>query len=131
MDVAVLLGGQVFVGRLSSRGPLLNWLPPSAAQQRPAAAAAPPQPPPLDAAEQERRAAAGSAERPDGADLQRRCALCRGAAGAAGLGPFMPVQIQNGQLEWVHRECALWSPEVAVDGAGRLVGGGVRLAGIG
>jgi hypothetical protein len=54
-------------------------------------------------------------------DLAARCcSLCHSAADAA-LGPFMPVQIQNGQLEWVHRDCALWSPEVSVDVAGRLV----------
>jgi hypothetical protein len=54
------------------------------------------------------------------ADAHRCCALC-GAGAAAALGPYMPVQIRNGRLKWVHRDCALWSPEVAVDGAGRLV----------
>jgi hypothetical protein len=58
----------------------------------------------------------------DPQDVPRRCCtLCQGF-GVAGLGPFMPVQIQNGQLEWVHRDCAMWSPEVSVDGAGRLLG---------
>lgn len=34
-----VLGGQVYVGRLDSRGPLLNWLPPAPLQQVQAAAA--------------------------------------------------------------------------------------------
>ena len=67
-------------------------------------------------------AAAPAFERANSSDQpQRRCSLCA-AASDAGLGPFMPVQIQNGHLEWVHRDCALWAPEVSVDSTGRLVG---------
>jgi hypothetical protein len=33
MEVAMVLGSHVFVGRLSSRGPLSNWLPPAGVQQ--------------------------------------------------------------------------------------------------
>jgi hypothetical protein len=202
----MVLGGQVYVGRLSTRGPLAKWLPPTALQQAqaaaagagmpaaaappaaapPPAAAAPAVPPPaasaapatvaaqvakavvqqapvavkqvrLTAADRapavsrhcrrgpfrqpspllrpmractrlrpprsplQEPASAPSHDRPPASEQpQRRCTLCQGG-GDAGLGPFMPVQIQNGQLEWVHRDCALWSPEVSVDSTGRLV----------
>jgi hypothetical protein len=145
MEVALVLGGQVFVGCLASRGPLLNWLPPGAAAAAgqgggaaaPAAAPAPAPAPRAAAApvvkEEPAAAAAPAFERANSSDArERRCALCAGA-GDAGLGPFMPVQIQNGHLDWVHRDCALWSPEVSVDATGRLVGGrsGLRRGGAG
>lgn len=44
------------------------------------------------------------------------CALCGGGAGAAGghLGPLLgPVPGAVGGRAFVHRECALWSPEVS------------------
>ncbi|KAI8466128.1 MAG: hypothetical protein J3K34DRAFT_485474 [Monoraphidium minutum] len=131
LEVAMVLGGRVFVGRLAARGPLANWLPPAVLAQAQAAAAPPPPPaapaaapapaPPQPA--QAEPAAPGSPafDRAPSADQpQRHCSLCAGGGGA-GLGPFMPVQIQNGCLEWVHRDCALWSPEVSVDSTGRLV----------
>jgi hypothetical protein len=34
MEVALVLGGDVFVGRLVSRGPLANWVPPAMLQQQ-------------------------------------------------------------------------------------------------
>ncbi|GBF88800.1 hypothetical protein Rsub_01701 [Raphidocelis subcapitata] len=131
MEAAVVLGGQVFVGHLTARGPLVNWIPQALLQQASAmqqaqAAAAPPtrvkeEAPAAVAVAGATAAAAAPVERANSTDQQhRRCALCSGGGGE-GLGPFMPVQIQNGQLEWVHRDCALWSPEVSVDTAGRLV----------
>ena len=142
LEIAVLLGGQVYVGRLAPRGPLLHWLPPAAAAAAAGAGAAPagsaahahahayalahahaaaaagvkPEP---HAAGATAAATAAAAAASVGDAARRACALCAGGEPTA-LGPLMPVQVVSGVLHWVHRDCALWSPEVAVDAAGRL-----------
>jgi hypothetical protein len=82
-----------------------------------------------------------------------RCALCSGpeapgchadqatatpATGMSsrGLGPLMPVSMPqqqqqpgSGGVVWVHRQCALWSPEVYPDRRSVLVSHGAKKVG--
>ncbi|KAF6255264.1 hypothetical protein COO60DRAFT_235055 [Scenedesmus sp. NREL 46B-D3] len=119
VEVRIVLDGCVFVGQLQEVGRL------ELARSRVAPALAP-------IAEAEVHAPAPAAA---------RCALCCGpeqpgchadqatataATGMSrrGLGPLMPVSMGQQQQQhgvvWVHRQCALWSPEVYPDRRGML-----------
>jgi hypothetical protein len=50
------------------------------------------------------------------------CCLCSGHADASGLGPLLgPVVLsRSGDVAYIHRLCALWSPEVYQTDEGTL-----------
>jgi hypothetical protein len=125
VEVRIVLDGCVFVGQLQEVGRL------ELARSRVAPALQP----------------IAEAEVHGTAPADARCALCKGGElpgchadqatatpgtgmSGQGLGPLMPVSMQQQQSQqlqqgegvvWVHRQCALWSPEVYPDRRSMLV----------